>query len=140
VTDAALDALLAALGGRATGLWRLGPGGLRLAAFRAAADMPPEVRDGFADATRLVPLDRPDLSIVRAAVEGRPVVARAAEWDAAAGSGYWLRAFGAERSVAVPLRDLDGRVVAVLSIALPPGRPEADDAVADHVRRAAGEP
>lgn len=129
---ARLDALLADFGGRATGLWRVEGDALRLVAFRAAADMPSPVREGFAAATAVVPLDRVELSIARAAREGVTVVARAAELPPEAGSGYWLRAFGAARSVAVPVAG------GVLSIALPAARDHlGDDAVADRVRLAA---
>lgn len=131
-----LDGLLEDLGARATGYWSVTSTGLRLVAFRAAVDMAAEVRDGFTEATRSIPLDRCDLSIVRAALEARPVVARATEWDAASGSGYWLRAFGAQRSVAVPLADAEGQVAAVLSVALPPSCTEADATVVERVRDA----
>lgn len=131
--DTRLDALLNDLNARATGFWRVEGEALRLVAFRAAADMPADVRDGFAEATRGVPLDRVELSIARAASEGVPVVSRVVELPPDAGSGHWLRAFVAARSVAVPVHGGG----AVLSIALPLTCDATDAEVADRLRTAA---
>jgi hypothetical protein len=80
--------------------------------------MPREVAERFAEATRRVPLERAELSIVQAAVTGAVVVARVAQWPVETGSGYWLRQFGAARSVAVPLAAAAGGTWGVLSLAL----------------------
>ncbi len=131
---AALADLIRRFDGRAAGLWTFGEGTLSLAAFVAADDLPAEVASGFPEATRTVPLDRPDLAIVRAAMERGPVLTRAENLPAEGGSGYWLRAFGATCSVAVPIPGPDGRLAVVLSVAL---RRLPGDAilVADVIRR-----
>ena len=49
--DAGLDAVLNATKARATGLWRVESGYLRLLGFRAVSDMPADVQSGFAAAT-----------------------------------------------------------------------------------------
>ncbi|GIW88195.1 MAG: hypothetical protein KatS3mg108_2519 [Isosphaeraceae bacterium] len=126
-----LERLIAELGGRAAGLWRIEGDALRLVAFLGADDLAKEVREGFEAATAVVGLTREELSIVRAVREGRVVVARAAELPPEVGSGYWLRAFGAERSVAVPVGD------GVLSVALPAGSNRyGDEVVAERIRAA----
>jgi hypothetical protein len=114
---AGLTAVLNATDARASGLWRVQGDRLILLGFAAAASLESRVARDFAEATRTVPLDRTGLGIVRAWNEGRPVVTWAHEQPADAGSGRWLRAFNAERSVAVPI----GRE-AVLSIALNGGQ------------------
>jgi hypothetical protein len=134
--SATVEAMRAALGARAAGFWRVEDDHLRLVVFAAAPDMPAAVAAGFAVATARVALDQADLSIVRAATEGRPAVARTAELSPDAGSGRWLRAFGAARSVAVPLGAAHGATVAVLSIALPDSCVLPDDAVAARVGEA----
>lgn len=127
--------VLNALGARAAGLWAVAGDQLVQEAFAACADMPGDVAHGFAAATRSVALSEVSLGIVTAARSGAPCVSRAAELPADAGSGRWLRAFGAERSIAVPLADEHGRVAAVLSVALlPTGEP--DESVAQRVREA----
>jgi hypothetical protein len=112
--ERALDELIARHDGRAAGLWRRDGDALRQVAFRPAPDLPDGVRDGFAAATLRVPLSATDLSIVQAAVAGRPVLAIASALPPDAGSGRWLRAFGAACSLAVPLGPSRG----VLSVAL----------------------
>jgi hypothetical protein len=132
VTDAA-DAALAlvrALNARAAGLWHVEGEALVQDAFAPAPDLPPDVASAFARATLSVPLDRLALGIVRAAVERRVIVSIAAELPPEAGSGYWLRAFGAARSIAVPL-DAGRRV---LSVAVPDSCPLDEEAVAEVVR------
>lgn len=129
----ATEALRAELGARAAGLWRVGPEALTLLAFVAAEDIPEAVARGFADATRRIPRDRAELGVVRAATSGTVAASHAAGLPADAGSGYWLRAFGAARSVAVPLADAAGAVRAIWSVALGPAPPD-DEAVADRVR------
>jgi hypothetical protein len=94
--------------------------------------MAEEVSRGFAEATLSVPLERTNLGIVRAALEGQPAVSRVDELPGDSGSGYWLRAFGARRSVAVPVRDAKGTVRAVVSVALA-DTPLDDEAVAARI-------
>jgi hypothetical protein len=112
------EALLHDLSARATGLWRVAGDVLLQRGFAAAVDMPGEVARGFAEATRSVALDLVERGIVKAAVQNAVAVSVAAELPPDVGSGYWLRAFGAERSVAVPLTGPDGVVAAVFSVAL----------------------
>jgi hypothetical protein len=121
VTDleSIVSALRAGLSARATGLWRVDGDRLALLAFDAAPDMPRDVADGFVAATRSVPLDPTPLGIVGAANTRAPVISVAAQLSPSLGSGRWLRAFGASRSIAVPLLGPSGTVLAVLSIALP---------------------
>jgi hypothetical protein len=126
-------ALRLALGGRAAGLWRVDGNHLIQRAFAASPRLPADVAQGFAEATQSVPLDRHDLGIVRAAIEGQVTVSHADQLPEDAGSGLWLRAFGASRSVAIPLADGDGRVAAVFSIALPDPSP-SDEWVIELVR------
>src|SRR5271157_4115512 len=84
-----------------------------------------------------VELSQKNLGIVAAAREGRPVVSRASDLPEDSGSGRWLRAFGASRSVAEPIRSRDGRVDGVLSVALPPEITLEDQEVVKRVQRAA---
>lgn len=107
------------LDARAAGLWRRDGDRLTLLAFDPAPDMPAAVADGFVAATRSVPLDPTPLGIVGAVVNRTPTLSLAAELPPDVGSGRWLRAFGAARSVAVPLLDDPDDVRAVLSVALP---------------------
>src|SRR5947209_3438562 len=109
-----LETLRATLDARAAGWWRLEGSRMIQVAFAAAADMPEEVSVGFAEATRAVPLSDVSLGIVKAAVEGRPAVSLTDKLPSEVGSGLWLRRFGAERSVAVPVAGPGGRVVAVV--------------------------
>jgi hypothetical protein len=133
-----LAALLDALEGRATGYWQVVGDRLDQVVFAGAADLPQDVFRSFAEATRTVALDRIDLGIVAAAVEGTVRVSRASELPPDSGSGYWLRAFGAGRSVAVPVRDVAGNVRAVCSVALAAG-PLDDESIAERVAATAGE-
>src|SRR5207302_220236 len=108
------------LGGRAAGAWRVEGDHLALVAFDPAPDLPAEVAHGFEAATRSVDRTLVDLGIVRAATTGRVAVSVAAQLPADAGSGRWLRAFGAARSVAVPVVGDDEQVEAVISVAMGP--------------------
>ncbi|CAN5647577.1 hypothetical protein BH23PLA1_BH23PLA1_10840 [soil metagenome] len=132
---ARVEALRASFGGRASGLWVMDHENRRLrqVVFAPAPDLPAEVASTFANATRSVPLDRLDLGIVRAVADREPAVSVAEHLPADSGSGRWLRAFGAKRSVAVPLIDGEGIVQAVLSVALPE-HPAEDSTVAALVR------
>ena len=131
-----LAALRLRLDARAAGAWRVEGARLVGLAFDAAPDMPSEVAGRFAAMTASVPLDRPELGIVAAVVEARRVVSVAADLPPDAGSGYWLRAFGADRSVAVPIVGEDGAVVGVVSVALL-GEAPTDDEVEALLREAA---
>ena len=109
---------------------------LEQVAFVPGPALDPVVGREFALATRIVPLSRQSLGIVVATISGRPAISRAAELPADSGSGAWLRAFGASRSVAVPDRDEGGTIRGILSVALP-GECLLDDAeVAERIREA----
>jgi hypothetical protein len=100
------------LGARAAGYWWLAGDWLEQVAFE-------DVAHRFAEATRSVPITAgTEFGIVRAALTNSPAISRVSELPDDAGSGYWLRAFGAIRSVAVPLHDAKGAVRAVASVAL----------------------
>ena len=128
-----IEGLRARFGARAAGWWRVAGGRLEQVAFAAAGDLPGPVAVGFAEATRSVPMDDLRLGIVAAAVRKEPVVSVAEQLPEDAGSGLWLRRFGASRSVAVPVADASGAVVRVVSVALPAGPPD-DGEVARAVR------
>lgn len=98
--------------------------------------MPAEVASAFAAATVLVPLDRRDLGIVAAVVGRQRRVSLASDVPSWAGSGYWLRAFGADRSVAVPVVGGDGVIAGVVAVALA-GFDPPDDVVEGRLREAA---
>ena len=100
----ALDDLLTETDSRAVGLWRLDSESLHLVGFRAKPDMPAEVRTGFADATRQVPLFQTGLGIVKAVVKRGPAVANVEAGQAGlADSASWLAKFEAVQSLAVPI-------------------------------------
>lgn len=113
-----LRALLGRLEGRAAGAWRVEGGTLAQVAFVTTPDMAAEVARGFAAATERVDLGRVELAIARAAATAFAVVSIAEELPAGTGSGFWLRAFGAARSIAVPVEGANGRVAWVVSVAL----------------------
>jgi hypothetical protein len=75
-----------------------------------------------------------ELGIVKACEAARVVVSRAAELAPEIGSGHWLQAFGAARSVAVPLLDERDRVAGILSVAI--GEGTADEEVVESIRAA----
>lgn len=134
-----VESLRAEFEGRASGLWEVDGEGNRLIqlAFAPSPDMPDEVARAFAEATRSIPLDRLDLGVVKAWADRLPAISVAEQLPAETGSGHWLRAFGAERSVAVPLGDTEGSVWAVLSIAL--AEPPRDHVALIQRLRAQGE-
>ncbi len=132
-----LAALRRALGGRAAGAWRVEADRLALVAFDPAPDLPADVALGFEVATRSVSRSLVALGIARAAASGEPAVSLAATLPSDAGSGYWLRAFGASRSVAVPIPGEAGRAGWIVSVAL--GPEPGDDAVIATIRRFSGE-
>jgi hypothetical protein len=109
------------LGACAAGYWRLDPESDRLVqvAFAAGEGLDREVARQFAAATVSVSLDQRGLGIVTAALTGQPSISEVEVLPADSGSGKWLRAFGASRSVAVPIRGPAGAVLGVFSVALP---------------------
>lgn len=113
-----LESLLGLEGARAAGAWRVEGEELVLVRFLGAADLPAEVAEGFAAATRRVLLSATNLGIVCAAVGKSPWVAKIAEIAPDAGSGYWLRAFGATFSVAVPRYNRDREADGVIAVAI----------------------
>ncbi len=135
-----LHGLLGRLNARAVGAWRVADDGRTLTqvAFAAAEDMPDDVATAFGSATRSVPLDRLDLGIVRATVSGQIVVVYAEQVSGAVGSARWLREFGAERSVSLPVADALGAVRHVFAIALATAAPD-DETVAAILRQAAAQ-
>ena len=108
------------LGARAAGYWRLDRQSDRLVqvAFAPGDGLDPEAARQFAKATALVHLDQAGLGIVAAAVTGEPAVSSVGSLPEDSGSGKWLRAFGASRSVAVPIQGPDGAVQGIFSVAL----------------------
>lgn len=128
-----LESLRRSLSARAVGWWTLEGEDLVQQAFVAAADLPAEVAARFAAATRSVGSSQTSLGIVKAVVESGVVVSRAWNLPAEYGSGHWLRCFGADRSVAVPCLDSEGRVQGVVSAALV-GDVPADEAVVHEIR------
>ena len=133
-----LAELTRALQARAAGVWRVEGDRLVQVAFVAGEGLAEEVARAFAEATRSVSRAQGDLGIVRAANLGVVTTSRTEELPAEAGSGFWLRAFGASRSVAVPLLDARGGVHAVVSVALDES-PLDERAVADRIRSGAPE-
>lgn len=93
-------------------------------AFAATPELSAEVADGFARASVRVELTQTDLGIVGAALTGKPLISIASALSTEAGSGYWLRRLGADRSLALPLLDGGGRVVAVVAVALVDAPPD----------------
>ena len=126
------------LGACAAGYWRLDQASAQLVqvAFVPGRGLDAEVGRKFESATEVVPLSQQSLGIVAAASTGRPAISRVSELPADSGSGTWLRAFGASRSVAVPLFDAEQTVCGVISVALPEHGETNDDLVASHLRRA----
>jgi hypothetical protein len=127
----------AALGARAAGYWQLDQETERLVqlGFVPGVGLDPEIGWQFAAATTAVPLSQTSLGIVAAALTGQPAVSRADELPADSGSGRWLRAFGASRSVAVPMSDAQGLLRGVFSIALPADCQLDDHAVIESIRK-----
>jgi hypothetical protein len=112
-----MSRLLTVTGARAVGWWKREADELRLLCFDAVADMPDEVRTGFAAATGRVALSRRELGCVRAAAELRPVIAREdARQHGLTGSASWLERFGASQSLALPIV-AEGGAAGVLAIA-----------------------
>jgi hypothetical protein len=138
--DAMVAAVCSALQARAAGYWRIEGQTDRLiqVAFVPGVGLAAEVGREFAAATLSIPLSQTNLGIVAAVVKGVPAISRNAELPGDSGSGRWLRAFGAARSVAVPIRDHQGAIQGVLSVALTEENSLDDQAVADQLGRIAG--
>ncbi len=103
---------------RATGCWRYQDGHLILEAFIACPEMSPAVAKGFPVATADVPVTETGLGIVLAARTLEVTEYRAIDLPPDAGSGFWLRGFEADRSIAVPRIDSSGSLVRILSVAV----------------------
>lgn len=101
--EKSLEMLLQALNARAVGLWRCRERELEQVGFRAVSDMPANVRDEFAAATRTVPLSETGLGIVKAVVGAKPAVAVLAGTGGLGQSAGWLARFEARQSVAMPI-------------------------------------
>ena len=121
---------------RAAGYWQLDRETERLVqlGFVPGVGFDPEVGRQFAAATATVLLSQTSLGIVTAALTGQPAVSRVAELPADSGSGRWLRAFGASRSVAVPIRGEGGKLQGVFSVALTADSTLGDRLVAERIR------
>lgn len=133
-----LARLARSLQARAAGLWRYRDDRLDLVHFEPADDLPQPVTLGFSEATRSVPITAEGLGIVRAASAGVAAISVAQELDPASGSGHWLRAFGASRSVAVPLHDGAGQLWGVVSVALPTRQTLSDVEIVQRLQNLAG--
>jgi hypothetical protein len=124
------------LGARAAGYWQIDPQAARLVqlSFVPGVGLDPEVGRQFAAATATVPLSQKSLGIVAAALTGQTAISRVDELPADSGSGLWLRAFGACRSVAVPIRGARGPIQGVFSVALTADSTLGDQTVAERIR------
>jgi len=124
---------------RAAGYWWLAGEWLEQVAFTANPAMDPDVAQRFVDATRSVPMSAgSDLGIVGAVLTRGPVFSRASELPDDVGSGFWIRAFDATRSVAVPPLHTSGVVRAVVAVALTTENLD-DQAVVDKILEATRE-
>jgi len=102
---------------RAMGVWRKEGNELVLGTFVPGNNLAPEVAAEFTQATDRVSLDQTELGIVRAALTGQPCVSVASELSPEIGSGLWLRRFGADRSLALPMIN-QGVVRGVVAVAI----------------------
>lgn len=125
-----LRELLQILGGRAAGVWRVSGDDLDQVAFTPGDGLDAEVAAAFAEATRRVSRRQAGLGIVRAWIERAPVVSRVSELPAeGAGSGHWLRRFGADRSIAVASMSPGGDVRGVVAVAVCGGEPSDEEVI-----------
>jgi hypothetical protein len=125
-----LAELATCLNARAAGLWRVEATDLVQVAFWSALDLDNDVAEAFSRATQRVDRSRTELGIVGAVVVGIARISVARDLSAEKGSGYWLRQFDADRSIAVPLVR-EGVSVAVASVAI---RGLEDDSVIARVQ------
>lgn len=112
-----LAELAISLNARAAGLWQVYPKDLVQIEFWSAPDLSLEVASSFSKATQQVDRSRVELGIVGAVLAAHPRVSVAQDLHADSGSGYWLRQFDADRSIAVPLVR-EGEPIAVASVAI----------------------
>ena len=97
---------------RASGLWRLERNELVLVGFGFASDMPLDVSLGFQEVTRRVSLDQTGLGIVKAIVSQKPAIGRRDPQESGLdGSATWIAKFGANTSLAIPIRDLQSNLL-----------------------------
>ncbi|MFM7319670.1 MAG: hypothetical protein ACKO5E_22210 [bacterium] len=122
---------------RATGSWRYDAGQklLLLESFQACPEMNQQVAEGFPAATAEVPVTDTGLGIVLAARAMSVTEYRAIDLPPETGSGYWLRGFEADRSVAVPQIDNQGNLIRILSVAVT-GLDKPFEDYAELIRRA----
>lgn len=106
------------LGGRAAGFWTLDGDQLVQRTFVASPDLDAHVARTFASMTQRIAMVQRDLGVVQALRSGVSTTSIAIDLSAEAGSGHWLRAFGAACSVAVPVLDERAKPIAVISFAL----------------------
>ena len=116
--DGLLKRLVMETASRASGLWRLEENHLVLIGFGWASNMPLEVSSGFQAATRHVPLDQIGLGIVKAAVSAKPAIGRRDPKESGLdGSATWIAKFGANTSLAVPIRQKEANhIIGVLAV------------------------
>ncbi|MEI7922094.1 MAG: hypothetical protein WCJ40_09315 [Planctomycetota bacterium] len=103
---------------RATGIWMHENDVLHLELFLPSRQIQECIAGGFAEATAKVPVTDTGLGIVLAARARQITEYRAVDLPPESGSGYWLRAFRADRSVAVPFFDKNGDLKRILSVAV----------------------
>jgi hypothetical protein len=103
---------------RATGSWRFHDGHLILEAFLSCPEMNSDIAEGFPIATGRVPVTDTGLGIVLAARTKEVTEYRAIDLPPESGSGFWLRGFEADRSIAVPQLDEKGNLLRILSVAV----------------------
>jgi GAF domain-containing protein len=116
VIDTALKDLLALTDSRAVGLWRVDKDALVLAGFAARTDMPKDIQESFAQATREVSLTQTRLGIVSAVNHKAPAVAVInAGPEGLVDSAGWLAKFQAVQSLSVPIVQ-QGRIIGVLAV------------------------
>ncbi len=116
--DELLERLVIETASRASGLWKLEENHLVLIGFGWTSDMPRDVSSGFQAATRRVPLDQIGLGIVKAAVTVKPAIGRRDPKESGLdGSATWIARFGANSSLAVPIRQKETHhVIGVLAV------------------------
>ena len=128
---AVVVSLLKALDARAAGLWKVEGDALKQICFVPADDLDAGTARSFASDTRLVSLAQTNLGIVQAVLKRLPALSLAADLPADSGSGLWLRAFGADLSIAVPLFDRhDSPVRFVLAVALADSNRDVEEVAA----------
>jgi hypothetical protein len=116
--DELLTNLVVETASRASGLWRLDENHLVLIGFGWASDMPLDVSNGFQAATCRVALDQIGLGIVKAAVTAKPAIGRRDPHESGLdGSATWIEKFGANTSLAVPIRQAaTNQITGVLAV------------------------